>query len=175
MSQYALGREPKAPFGAPLANWWPRVGALVLDSLVVIVPLFIVTAILLAVFQTHGTYSCYYVINQEFCGRPATTPGWLQLQDFVMWVAGPLCYFGFLQGHGRGQTLGYRASGIAVRDFNSGAAIGFWKALLRCLVRSLLYTFLVIPGLLSDLWPLWDDKHQTLADKAFNTVVIRVR
>lgn len=82
-------------------------------------------------------------------------------------------YFGILNGTGRGQTVGNRAVGIGVRDASTGAVVGVGRSLARWFVRYLLYAFL-IPGLLSDLWPLWDPQHQTLADKVAGTVMVRV-
>ncbi|HTW99199.1 MAG TPA: RDD family protein, partial [Acidimicrobiales bacterium] len=83
-------------------------------------------------------------------------------------------YFASLNGSARGQTIGNRAPHIAVRDANSGAPIGFWRAALRWLVRMVLYACLFVPGFLNDLWPLWDSQRQTLADKAARTVMVRV-
>jgi uncharacterized RDD family membrane protein YckC len=90
---------------------------------------------------------------------------------------------------GPGQTPGNRAVGIAVRDATTGSAIGIARSLVRSLVRTLLYATLVIPavlkvpvpalilwipGLTNDLFPLWDARRQTLADKVARSVVIKV-
>ena len=83
-------------------------------------------------------------------------------------------YFGILNGIGRGQTLGNMALGIGVRDARTGAVVGIARSTLRWVVRYLLYFFLV-PGILNDLWPLWDAMNQTLADKAATTVMIKLR
>lgn len=83
-------------------------------------------------------------------------------------------YFGILNGSGRGQTFGNRAAGIGVRDLHTGQVVGLGRSVLRWLVRYVLYVF-VVPGILSDLWPLWDPLHQTLADKAAGTVMLRLR
>jgi hypothetical protein len=40
-------------------------------------------------------------------------------------------------------------------------------------MRILLYIF-VIPGVVSDLMPLWTARRQTLADKAARSVIIRL-
>ena len=45
---------------------------------------------------------------------------------------------------------------------------------MRWLIRLLLYVAFIIPGLLNDLFPLWDSRHQSIADKAARSVVIRL-
>jgi uncharacterized RDD family membrane protein YckC len=97
--------------------------------------------------------------------------GWVDAIATIVVVA---IYFSLFNGIADGQTVGNIAVGIAVRDADTGATIGVGRSAVRWLVRDLLYVF-VIPGLLSDLWPLWDDQHQTLADKAIGSVMIRVR
>jgi hypothetical protein len=80
-----------------------------------------------------------------------------------------------LNGTGTGQTIGNKAPGIAVRDVDTGAAIGFARGLLRWFIRSILYIAFGIPGIVNDLFPLWDARHQSIADKAARSVVIRLK
>ena len=101
-------------------------------------------------------------------------PG-VQATRFVVTLLIGAAYFTVLNGLGTGRTVGNRAAGIAVRDADSDVVIGPARGLLRWFVRFALYLFLVIPGLLSDLWPLWDRNRQTLADKAARSVMIRTR
>ncbi len=49
----------------------------------------------------------------------------------------------------------------------------FWRSL-RSLVQ-LVMAYTLIVGVLDVLWPLWDQKNQTLHDKAVGTVVLRTR
>jgi uncharacterized RDD family membrane protein YckC len=99
-----------------------------------------------------------------------------------------ILYFVLLNGLGTSQTLGNRATGIAVRDATTGDAIGIARSFVRSLVRTLLYAaFLIpafvkvplptlvlwIPGLTNDLFPLWDARRQTLADKVAHSVMIK--
>ena len=146
---------PRSQFGAPLSAWWPRAGAMLLDVLVLIIPTLVVESIA--------------------AGSAATSPSSTGVDTAALaaavFVSG--LYFGILNGTGRGQTLGNRAAGIGVRDARSGAVVGLGRSLARWLVRYVLY-ILLIPGLLSDLWPLWDPQRQTLADKVAGTVMVRV-
>lgn len=100
-----------------------------------------------------------------------------------------ILYFVLFNGLGTGQTLGNRAAGIAVRDATTGRAIGIARSFARSLVRTLLYAALLIPafvevpipalilwipGLTNDLFPLWDARRQTLADKVARSVMVKV-
>ena len=84
-------------------------------------------------------------------------------------------YFSILNGTHSGQTAGNHAPGIAVRDATTGLAIGFWRGLLRWFIRFVLYLAFGLPGLLNDLFPIWDSRSQTIADKAARSVVIRLK
>ena len=155
----AWQQGPQAPFGAPLASWWSRVGAFLIDVAVLLVP----TLLIQGVARAAG--------NQ---GATGTTSTATSIAVLLAGSAVSALYFGILNGVGKGQTLGNMALGIGVRDVHTGAAIGVGRGLLRWMVRYLLYFFL-LPGILSDLWPLWDTRRQTLADKAANTVMIKLR
>jgi uncharacterized RDD family membrane protein YckC len=86
-----------------------------------------------------------------------------------------------LVGHRSGQTPGKRAVGIQVRDAVTGESIGYPRALGRYLAQ--VFAALILPILpilpiltaIDLLWPLWDDRHQTLHDKAVNAVVVEVK
>lgn len=67
------------------------------------------------------------------------------------------------------QSIGKRIVGIrCVRDAD-GSALGW----LRQFVRYVLHILDTIPLFLGFLWPLWDGKRQTFADKLVKSVVIR--
>jgi uncharacterized RDD family membrane protein YckC len=144
---------------------------MVLDVLIVSVPLAIVNAILNAAFGTehtvkllNGTYS-----NQRSIQGPT------HVVILIATAALIGLYFSILNGTAYGQTIGNRAPGIAVRDATTGEVIGFKRGLLRWFIRFVLYLALVLPGLLNDLFPLWDSRNQTIADKAAGSVVIRLK
>lgn len=79
-------------------------------------------------------------------------------------------YFGALDGSRQGQTIGKMTVGICVRDMRTGASIGVGRGLLRSFLRLVLYVP-VLPGVVSDLMPLWTTAGQTLADMAAGSVV----
>ena len=161
---------PLSPFGAPLARWWQRVGAMVLDGFIVGIPSVIVNTI---VNREFGSPSTVIVANRIETVR--TLHGGAHVADIIVLAALTGLYFAILNGTGRGQTVGNRAPGIAVRDLNTGDAIGFGRGVLRWAARTVMYIAFVIPGLVNDLYPLWDSRNQTLADKAARSVVIRLK
>jgi uncharacterized RDD family membrane protein YckC len=142
---------------------------MILDILLLGVPLGIVNSIVLAVFGHDHL--------RLVAGRYETvrTDGAVGLLFILVVLVVQALYFSCLNGQGTGQTVGNRAPGIAVRDVDTGEAIGLGRSFTRWLVRFALYVALIIPGIVNDLFPLWDARRQTIADKAARSVVIRLR
>lgn len=139
---------------------------MLLDILVLLVPFFVIGIIggLVTAASSSGSYS-----SPPSRSVNATLAVWgvaLLLQAV---------YFAAFNGLGTGQTPGNRAPGIAVRDARTGEAIGFWRGLLRWLVRAVLYAAFVIPGLVNDLFPLWTARRQTIADMAAGSVMVKLK
>jgi uncharacterized RDD family membrane protein YckC len=59
--------------------------------------------------------------------------------------------------------------GLRVVDAASGESIGFW----RSVIRQLAHVTDVFSVGLGYLWPLWDAKNQTFADKLASTLCVR--
>lgn len=137
-----------------LAGWWSRVGAYLLDILVLLVPLFVVFVAVLA-SQPDDDDGAWAVL------------GLVYLASLVL----PFVYFTVMHGGERGQTLGKRALGIRVVD-QKGGSIGYGKAFGRYGIVFLLSIFF-LPLVLDYLWPLWDSKNQALHDKVVSSVVVR--
>lgn len=77
-------------------------------------------------------------------------------------------YFTYFEGSSRGQTLGKRALGIRVIDFDNGGPIGFGRAFVRYIGRIVSGLFIYI----GYLWMLWDKEKQCWHDKFANDVVV---
>jgi uncharacterized RDD family membrane protein YckC len=141
--------------GAPLASWGRRVGAFFIDVAVLIasyVPTFI------------WAFSTEDPVTGEISDGAA-------LAIFFQVVFLPSVYAWVMLGIW-GATIGKMAVGIAVRRGADANPIGFGRALGR--VASVFVLGIVtIPLLLSYLWPLWDNRNQTLHDKMANTIVVR--
>ena len=82
-----------------------------------------------------------------------------------------IAYFSLLEGGSTGQTLGKKALGIRVIDFNSGGPIGYGRGVIRYLGRILSALALLI----GYLWMLWDREKQTWHDKLATSVVVPER
>jgi uncharacterized RDD family membrane protein YckC len=81
-----------------------------------------------------------------------------------------IAYYGYLEGSNSGQTIGKRALGIRVVDFNTGGPIGFGRAVIRYFGRIVS----AIACFLGYLWMLWDRERQTWHDKFATDVVVPV-
>ena len=82
-----------------------------------------------------------------------------------------LVYFTLGHGGATGQTWGKRVAGIRVVH-ESGAPLGYVRAVIRWAVAIGLTILFIIPNLIDVLWPLWDSKKQALRDKAVGSVVV---
>jgi uncharacterized RDD family membrane protein YckC len=145
------------------ASWWSRVGATILDGLVVAV-----IAIVLGV----GIAGVALDADDEALEALAAVAGLI--------VAA--LYYGLLMRRGgerNGQTWGKQAVGIRVVR-TDGKQMTFGYALLReLLVKTVLFGYvavftLYLATLLNYLWPLWDPRNRALHDRVARTLVRRV-
>ncbi|MFD0020394.1 RDD family protein [Streptomyces sp. NPDC058382] len=137
----------------PLAHWGERVGAWLLDLLIIVAPMYALGFIDLA--RSDGPMA-------EAEPGPFFAVGLLYL--FAM---------GFYQLYREGktgQTTGKKVLRISVRRETDGSTLGFGMAF----ARKLAHILDGVPCYLGWLWPLWDAKRQTFSDKVCSTVVIRV-
>jgi len=158
--------------GRPLASWGSRVGAQLIDWLVLLIP-----AVVLFIVVVAGALG----ISGDDDASWGAVVGALLLYTLVMGAV-LLLYAPLLmmrEGKHNGQTLGKQLIGITVvRD--NGQAMNFgWSALREVVVKGLAVGIAstiipVIPWLLDNLWPLWDDQNRALHDLAVQTHVVRV-
>ena len=78
-------------------------------------------------------------------------------------------YFGYLTGT-TGQTPGRKVVGIRVLRESDGQVLGAGAGI----GRGFLHILDALPLLLGFLWPIWDKKKQTFADKIIHSVVVKV-
>lgn len=146
-----------------LSGWWRRVGATILDWLILTIPFVIVVFVILGVS-----------IDGDGDGLAI---GSLILMTLV-WVALTLVYAPFFMAKTNGATPGKKAAGIRVVR-TDGAPITFGFAALReVVVKGLLVNIASnltfgLAGLLNYLWPLWDSEHRALHDMVVKTRVVR--
>lgn len=147
--------------------WFTRVLAWLIDYIPVMLILGIGWAILLGTRQTDclAEVSEYDLI--EFCSTGSSTLGFVSAA-----IVAPVLGFGYLiWNHGYRQGITGSSVGKAILNFQvvsekTGEPIGFGKSVLRLLAHFLDVAICYI----GFLFPLWDNKRQTLADKTVGTV-----
>ncbi|MFY1674656.1 RDD family protein [Plantactinospora sp. WMMB334] len=135
------------------ASWGPRVGAYLIDA-VVVLPLVILAYI------TGGA-------SMDAESGQVTGPGPLYYVFLVLTIALSGYNRWFLAGR-TGQSWGKKALGIRLVDEAGGEPIGAGKAF----VRDIAHFVDQIICYIGYLFPLWDAKRQTIADKIMKTVVV---
>ncbi|MGW2561944.1 RDD family protein [Streptomyces sp. NPDC001514] len=135
----------------PLAHWGLRVGAYLLDILIIAGPMYALAFVDLATSDDPSSPQILGMIGMLYA---------LGMGIFQLYKEGRT-----------GQTIGKKVLGISLHRERDGSTVGFGMAL----VRKLAHFLDSLACYLGWLWPLWDDKKQTFADKVCGTVVIRVR
>ena len=169
----ALVPATDAPPGAvAYASWGARVGAYLIDAIVIGVPSGIVAAILGVGFAASNKLRVDPVTGRVVLDR---SPGFFAgfFVTLLIVLAAGVLYKVLMEGSPRGQTLGKMALGIRVRDAQTGGQITYGKAALRWFVAWVLWVALYIGGIIDALFPLWDPKKQALHDKAAGTIVVQ--
>jgi uncharacterized RDD family membrane protein YckC len=138
-----------APYVPDYAGWWSRVGAYLIDAIILLASLVVVVLIGAAISS-------------------AVTA----LLIVVWFLASLLGYWTYFEGGDSGQTPGKRMCGIRVRNASGGRA-SYGQAFGRNIVARVI-GLLPLVGLVDVLWPLWDSHKQCLHDKAASTIVVRV-
>jgi uncharacterized RDD family membrane protein YckC len=145
------GPSPFPPaYGLPvLATYGQRVGSFLID---VGIP----TAVFLVLlFAAAGSGDAAVVVTVYGLGS-------LALLAFVVWNSG------YRQGT-TGQSIGKQWLGVRLVGANTGMPVGFGLAV----VRHFAHVLDSLPLYVGYLWPLWDERRQTFADKVCSTLVVR--
>jgi uncharacterized RDD family membrane protein YckC len=137
------------------ANWLMRVGARIIDGLLTAIPWVVV--LLLIVAFGHDSNGGLNALAGLFY-----FVGAIAVLAFAIWNE-------LIRQGTSGQTLGKSALGIRLISINTGQPIGA----LMCFVRYICHIIDGLPCYIGYLWPIWDEKRQTFADKIINTVVVR--
>ncbi len=151
--------------------WLTRVLAFIIDCLPYAVVVGIGSAIFFATMQS----TCVTDITQydvtQFCSSQPSTIG--QLSQWLANLVG-LAYliwnYGYRQGT-TGSSLGKSVMKVKVVSEVTGQPIGFGMSV----VRQLAHFVDAIICFIGLLFPLWDSKRQTLADKIMTTVVLPIQ
>jgi uncharacterized RDD family membrane protein YckC len=160
--------------GLPLAPWWKRLIAIIIDGIVLGLGVFFVfLAIGIAINASHSQGGTGTGSTSSQSHGAALVLGLLIL--FLL-ASIPLgLYYAIMNGRWRGQTVGKLALSIAVRDARTGTLIGFWRAFGRYLITIVFMLLLYLPYLIDSLAPLWDRRRQAWHDKVVHSVVVDLK
>ena len=144
--------QPGYYMGRTLANWPQRVGAYLIDYLIAAIPAF------LAVLLFSGT-------------NPGEAPNagagvvafLLYLVSLGVWIYNRAILMGRT-----GQSWGKQVLNLRLVRMADGQPMGGGM----CFVRDLAHILDALPCYIGYLWPLWDARRQTFADKVMSTVVL---
>lgn len=166
---YAQPAYGPAPGGAsPYAGWWLRVGAQLIDG--------VIAGIILGVIVVIGTFLAFAgaevdpvtdeISDVNPLGVVIMGIGFLLYLAFDLWNRG-------VRVGAKGQSLGKQLVGIRIVRAQDGSLLGAGSGSLRWLI-TFLFALTSCISLVDVLWPLWDDKNQTLHDKVVGSVALRV-
>lgn len=181
---------PATPDGVPLAGWWQRVGAYIIDALItgVLSGIFGGYFLLKALQPWIDAFSDAVRANDpEALNRlSADLSTYMTGGNFLAFVAitmviGLAYHVGFVTK--KGATPGKMALGISVRERERPGPPPVLVAMRRYALILALNVFSLVPGAIGFLlsmigiadylWPLWDPRKQALHDKIAGTNVVR--
>ncbi|KRF23631.1 MULTISPECIES: RDD family protein [unclassified Phycicoccus] len=157
---------------SPPAGWLTRVAARLIDDLVQVVGTlpYVVGLVMLLGLQSSGA-TIYQSVDPGRQTDHVTVIAGLGLMglggilSLVIWIWNRVVHQGRT-----GQTIGKTAMRIVLVSTTTGKPVGAASALAREIAH-------LVDGVLciGYLWPLWDVRKQTLADKVVGTMVTQVR
>jgi len=160
------GYGPPSNIGDYCANWGTRAGGFLIDLLVMaIVSIPVYGGYFWAIAETDVYDHSDGSTTTDYHGGGA---------PIVLIVVGALitCAYGLWQCHRQGktgQTIGKSAVNIRVVRESDGLPTGFWLSFGRYFA----HTLDSLACYVGWLWPAWDEKKQTFADKICSTVVVK--
>lgn len=153
------------------ADWFQRVGASLLDSL--LTSLFVLPGVVVASFGTVTEHTTKGRVELGVHYPDQTTTEWDALTTIgvVLMYLLPFVFFVWntCVRQGRiGYSVGKQVLRIRLVKLADGRPVGGWLAF----GRYLLHVVDAAVCYLGYLWPLWDRKRQTFSDKIVETVVV---
>lgn len=170
--QQPIAQQPSALAGQTLASWGSRLGAFLVDALIIAIPSIVLLTLIGGGIAAVGD-------DGSGAGLGALIGG--AILTVLAIGAISLLYAPLLmkrEGAHNGQTWGKQLLNIRVIR-NNGQRMSFGAAALREVVLKQLAVGIassiipLLPFLLNYLWPLWDDDNQALHDMAASTHVVR--
>ena len=163
------GSDPNEPV---YASWGIRAGGYVIDFVIFAA----ITAVLILLMRHSHALEVHVMMKRGADRRRS-----ISLLPFLIAALLYVAYGTVLCGSRRGQTVGMMVVGVrAVRD-GTFERLGYVRAGIRALAEGvlrsfeLLNPFLILIWFLDFLFPLWDQKRQTIHDKVGRSVVLRAQ
>ncbi|SDP44726.1 Uncharacterized membrane protein YckC, RDD family [Pedococcus dokdonensis] len=158
----------------PVAGWWTRVAARIIDELVQLVGMlpYIIGLVMLMDAQgltagdavsPYGTVQPVRPVDQATLLISVGLMGLGGILSLVIWIWNRVVQTGRT-----GQSIGKAAMKIVLVSSTTGRPIGGGMAFVREIAHVLDGFFYI-----GYLWPLWDGRKQTFADKLVGTVVAK--
>jgi uncharacterized RDD family membrane protein YckC len=152
-----------------LASWWSRVGAALIDGLIIGVGALIILALFGSVFSVG-----FFASNEA--GAVGLIVG--LMLSFLAIAIVALLYAPLMMARTNGKTLGRMALGIRVVRAKGQPMDFAWAMLREVAVKALLFGFagsvtFGLANLADVLWPLWDDENRALHDFLVDTRTVR--
>jgi uncharacterized RDD family membrane protein YckC len=155
---------PPLPPGATYAEWADRVVGFLIDMLLVGAGMGVLYFVTLGLFAT-------------MAGLGSSLAGGMCCMMILLFPVSTLLvglFNGVYLVAQRGASIGQGVMNLKVVDVN-GNLLSTGTAFIRLLARVALGFVPMVGPLLDLLWPLWDDKRQTLHDKAVGSFVLKLR
>jgi uncharacterized RDD family membrane protein YckC len=156
---------------APYAGWWSRVGATIVDSIIVLIPATVLGALIFG-----GVAAAAGDDEGGFFAAVLAILAYMALLAVALFVYAPLLMR--RPGEKNGQTWGKQLFGIRVVRTNGVPMDFIWSGLREVVVKVLglgvASAFIpLLPWLLDVLWPLWDDENRAVHDFIVETRVVQ--
>jgi uncharacterized RDD family membrane protein YckC len=148
-----------------LAGWWSRVGAALIDGLIIGIGALLIVALFGSVFSIGFFASDETGIASLIVGL---------MLSFVAIAIVALLYAPLMMARTNGRTVGRMAIGIRVVRAKGEPMTFGWAMLREVAIKALLFGFLSsltfgLASLADVLWPLWDDENRALHDFLVDT------
>lgn len=178
---YAPQRRARdmTPDGQPLAMWWHRVGARVIDGLLLAVVGGLIANVVVPGFW--GNLMDWAMSTPDpMAAMPAELAAQQRSWGLTVGVIGIV--YEIVTVTLLGGSLGKLATGLRIRLRDQPGNLGWGASAIRALIYqgvgllaslSTALGFLGFFNLINVLWPLWDDKRQAIHDKVAKTNVVR--
>ena len=170
----APGFGAGVPPGLQYASWGARVGAQLLHQLLLLAAMLPAGLVLLV-----GAIATQPQVTASESEQFATASrSQLPVPIIALTVVLFLAALGFgvwncWRAGSRGQSLGKQWVGIHLVSHTTLRPPGGWISIAKATIRGVIGTFCGLYPLATLLWPLWDERKQTLEDKMLSTLVVR--